>query len=96
MHSGINTDTWNSLPEDIQKAIQQAASEYGERITKSQYDLETEILADLPGKGMTLYTPPPEERARWMTIVAPLVDEWMAEQGELGREVIETLLKHLE
>ena len=39
--------------------------------------------------GMTIYYPSDEEIARWKEASAPTIDAWMAEAGDLGRQLLD-------
>jgi C4-dicarboxylate-binding protein DctP len=38
---------------------------------------------------MTVYYPSDEEIARWKEASAPTIDAWLAESGDLGRQLLD-------
>lgn len=88
----MNLDTWNSLPPDIQKVF----TEVGEEMPAISGKLaeEYEIIGFKYGiaKHMTVNYLTPEETARWMALLKPIQNKWVAEveaKGIPGKKMLE-------
>ena len=67
---GMNLDTWNSLPKDIQAVFDKYGGEfYADFADRAQYGpdgaIQTSIDWLVKEKGVTIYDLPPAEAARW-------------------------------
>jgi len=81
----MNLDKWNSLPPDIQKAIDSVSGYVGARIIdKSQDDAEAPVRKKLADLGIEVIEPTPQELARWTEAAKPLRDKWIAEMEGKG------------
>ena len=90
----MNLDTWNSLPPDIQKIIDDL-SPWAQELQHQYMDDEVQTgIADAKGKGNTFIDLTSQEKARWVAAVKPVQDAWAAKldaQGLPGTEVINYL-----
>jgi|GEM_PF-3193976 len=68
----INRDTWNSLPEDIQQVLVQAAREKGEALIADLEAVADEEWAEVANAGAQVYEVPAEEVKKWREILAPV------------------------
>jgi len=101
----MNLEKWNSLPPDIQEAINsvcdyEASRWYGKYYSDGLDEAgvkEIKEYAGETGHELVEYTIPPEELARWQEVGArPLWDAWTAKmeaQGLPGKAVLEEVLR---
>lgn len=95
----INEEVFQSLPENVQKAIIQA----GEEVTKSAgeaYDALIDTTYDeLAAAGVTVYEVSAEEKAQWQELYSQFNESWINEQNseefnEVYQQFVEELEKH--
>jgi len=81
----MNLDKWNSLPPDIQKAIDEISGATGAELFGTVFDStgEPDIKA-LTEMGDIFITLTPEEKARWVEAVMPLREQWLADMAAKG------------
>jgi TRAP-type C4-dicarboxylate transport system substrate-binding protein len=101
----MNKDKWNSLPPDIQKAINSECGYDACRWLGSHYSdalddaglKEMDEYAAKTGHRLVDYTLPPDELARWMQVGGrPLWDAWVkrvSAKGLPGQAVLDELLR---
>ena len=76
----MNRKTWDSLPPDIQKSIDEISGLRISEIGGKVFDLESaEAFKLLTERGIERYRLPPEELKRWKDAVAPIRDWWVGE-----------------
>lgn len=63
----ININSWNSMPESIQKPFMLAAKEAAEIANQKDRELEGFYRQKLIDAGMVVYTPPPADFKKWQT-----------------------------
>ena len=86
----MSMDTWNSLPPDIQKALDEAsglekALDCGRIFDEENAHFLQEIIKhDEKVGNPPVYYLPDDERARWKEAVAPVIEEWVAEKEAAG------------
>ncbi|MDP6058243.1 MAG: TRAP transporter substrate-binding protein [Pirellulaceae bacterium] len=61
----LNRNTWNAMPEDIQKAFMLAAQDAADLANKQDRDFHADFVQKNKDKGMTVYTPTPREKQQW-------------------------------
>ncbi len=97
----FNLDKWNSLPPDVQKAIESVSGLEGSKFWgKNMFDSAAQAVDKIIKEGgyeVTYYTPPPEEVARWSAIAGePLWEEWVKKMEDAGhpeaRDILNTTL----
>jgi len=94
----MNLDKWNSLPSDIQEAIDKlsgtaAAEMFGEVFDGTDTDT-IQHIKDVGGHTFTTLSP--EEKARWDGILKDILDDWLKEQeakGLPGQEILDEALR---
>jgi TRAP-type transport system periplasmic protein len=99
----INTKKWDSLPDDVKKAIESVSGVQGARFWGTQNDMAREevyALVRKAGKNITSYSLPEAEMNRWLeTGGKPIWDVWVKKMEKEGyknaREILETTLKYL-
>lgn len=97
----FNLDKWNSLPPDVQKAIESVSGLEGSKFWgKNMFDTAAQAVDKIvkdQGYEVTYYTPPPEEVAKWSAIAGePLWEEWVKKMEDAGhpeaRDILNTTL----
>ena len=94
----MNKDKWNSLPPDLQAAMEEVAGmKMAVDVSGKTWDTETQKGWDLAQqKGIERYKLPAEELARWREAVSPIYENWikkMEDKNLPGRAVYEEALK---
>ena len=94
----MNLEKFNSLPPDIQKIIDEVSAPMGPSMgamfEKSAAEVLEVLGTDYPE--VTIYTLPPEEKARWAEAIMPLWSEWVSEVEALGYPGEELLSSFIE
>ncbi len=82
----MNLKTWNKLPTEIQKIIEDINREWVENATRIWMEEEKKAVKFLIEKGLIFYKLPKEEKARWAAASRPteFYDEWIKEKAKLG------------
>ena len=83
----INNDVWESLNEQQQLWVNEAASRAEEDVRDRMAEIEADAYAEAEENGMTIYDPTPDEIQVWRKASAPVIDAWLEEAGELGQKV---------
>ncbi|MDI7259101.1 MAG: TRAP transporter substrate-binding protein [Thermodesulfobacteriota bacterium] len=84
----INLEVWNSLPKEIQKLIQECATESGEFVLKETIEEEKKSVEILKEKGMIVYTPTKAEMEKFKKTAATIKDKWLKRHGEVAAKLI--------
>lgn len=89
----MNMKKWNSLPPDIQKAIDGVTGEKAAVMGGKGYDSEDALgLADFQKANATIYRLPQEELSNWKAVFAPISETWISSleaKGLPARKVFE-------
>ncbi len=76
----MNNDKWNSLPDDIKTIFTEVSKEWGiKHAIGWDWSYQEGFEYFLSFEGREIIELPPEESARWVTAVKPVVDEYLAE-----------------
>jgi TRAP-type C4-dicarboxylate transport system substrate-binding protein len=92
MWTGMNKSKWNSLPKDIQEIFSEVSKEWANRHGKIWYDMDIagrEYAIQLKRQIIEL---PPDEHGRWVAVVQPLMEEYIATmqtKGFPGKELLD-------
>lgn len=90
----INTEVWNSLPQNIKDIMVKAGEDTMAHAALVEGRLDKSILERLEKEnGVKVQTLPPEEIERWKAKVRPLLDKWVKEQGKDGQAVLDFIMK---
>jgi len=93
----MNRKTWESLPPDIQKSIDEVSSLHISEMGGKAFDTEsTEAFKLLSERGIERYRLPAEELKKWKDAVAPIRDWWVTEMQAKGlpaKEVLAEILR---
>lgn len=85
----INQDAWDDLTPEQQAAVEAAALKAEADVRDRMAEIEAQALEDAKAAGMKVHVPTPEQIEAWRAASAPVIDAWLAEAGDLGREVLD-------
>jgi TRAP-type C4-dicarboxylate transport system substrate-binding protein len=85
----VNLDTWNGLDADTQAMIAEKAAAAEERGWAEAQELSDWYKTELANQGMNIVEPSPELAQGFQDIGETMMNEWLENAGDLGREVIE-------
>jgi TRAP-type C4-dicarboxylate transport system substrate-binding protein len=85
----VNLDTWNGLDADTQAMIAEKAAAAEERGWAKAQELSDWYKTELTNQGMNIVEPSPELAQGFQDIGETMMNEWLENAGDLGREVIE-------
>jgi len=92
----MNWDFWNSLPDNLQKDVQEVSDTWSKKAGEQLDKTETECSGALAGMGTTVYDLTEAEKARWNQKLEPMLGEWITminEQGKPGQEIMDEIGK---
>lgn len=92
----MNLDQWNSLPADMQQAIEEVSETYFENVALGLWDQQNQaaLAWAVDETGMETFTLPEEEVARWIKLVEPIQEDYVAkmnQEGLPGQEILDTV-----
>ncbi|MFC3041793.1 DctP family TRAP transporter solute-binding subunit [Virgibacillus xinjiangensis] len=82
----MNNDFYQSLPEDLQKLVMEAAEEFREEQRELAQQQDTEFLEDLKENGMEVNELTEEQRQEFIDAVQPVYEKY---EEEIGQDLIE-------
>jgi TRAP-type C4-dicarboxylate transport system substrate-binding protein len=85
----VNTDAFEGLPEDQQQALLEAAENAEARGWAKAEELAGWYKEQLAANGMTVQEPGEQLKADFEEIGKKMTEEWLAETGETGQQVID-------
>ena len=91
----MNLKTWNSLPQDIQKLIDDLAVESVGRCADSQIERAKVGMDNAKSKNRTIVTPTADQRALWDTAISPIFSDWVKNAQSKGMANATDLLNEL-
>ncbi|WP_078410324.1 TRAP transporter substrate-binding protein [Priestia abyssalis] len=77
-----NLDFYNSLPEDLQKVLDEASVQFRDDQRKLSAEQDAEFLEGLKEKGMQINELTPEQKAKFREAAQPIYDKFVPEIGE--------------
>jgi TRAP-type C4-dicarboxylate transport system substrate-binding protein len=86
----MNKETWNGLPPELQKLIEQTSNEIGASEVERRLNGEQSLWSDY-GKKSEVYTISKEELARWHQAVAGVADKYVKDTAAKGHPAKEAL-----
>ena len=89
----VNEDFWQGLPDSHKAIVQEAAIKAEIAVREDMANIEKDAYALAEENGMTIYTPTAEEIAAWREAAQPVIDDFLATSGDLGREVYDAALE---
>jgi len=92
----MNLDKWNSLSPDVQQAILDVNEQYFQDVAMGLWDKQNEdaIKWAVEEKGNQIIHLSDEEAAKWINLVKPIQDDFVArmnEKGFKGQEILDTV-----
>gem|GEM_PF-816509 len=95
----INEDTWQSLPQNVQDAMNKASVEALAQLGETMDKLEKEALDAFLSGGLEVHELSAEEQERWILAQANVESDWIADMksgGLPGEEVLKNLRDNTE
>jgi TRAP-type C4-dicarboxylate transport system substrate-binding protein len=81
----MNLESWNKLPKDVQKVMDDMRVEQAEWTGKYMDDHVTESIEwSKKNYNLEIIQLPKEEKARWDKALQPILDEWIKSAKEKG------------
>lgn len=88
----INEDFWQGLSDDERAVISAAALKAELDVRDRMSAIEAEAYKVVEDNGMTVYQPTAEEIKAWRASAQTVIDQFLAESGELGKKVHDAAL----
>ncbi|MDJ0930178.1 hypothetical protein [Breoghania sp.] len=88
----INENFWQSLSDQQRTWIQQAAVKVEKGVRDAMSKIEHEAAKTAKENSITVYIPTPEEEATWKASGKPVIDEFLASSGDLGKKVYDAAM----
>ncbi|HET8725866.1 MAG TPA: TRAP transporter substrate-binding protein [Alphaproteobacteria bacterium] len=85
----VNLDVWEDLGDEQRQAIEEAAAAAEEAGWARAEELAQWYKDELAANGMTVAAPSEQFKAELQEIGATMTEEWLANAGETGKEVVE-------
>lgn len=80
----VNKNTWNRLPGEVQKVIQEAALDYRDHTAKVALEIADESLAKFRDAGGKVTELSAEDRNKWAQTMPNIAKEWAEEREKEG------------
>lgn len=90
----VNMDSWNELPEDLQKIVELAAKEYSRMRAMHHETLDHYYLDQMRDYGLEVIQWTPEEVARGMEYARTLWDDFA--RDDLSRRALDSQMEYME
>ncbi|NME07551.1 TRAP transporter substrate-binding protein DctP [Psychrobacillus sp. BL-248-WT-3] len=87
--SATNLDWWESLPEDVQDAVNEASKIAQEKSREEAKEKDLVYKQKLADSGLSLYTPSEEEMILWKEAASNRYKEYMKSSGEIGEKLMQ-------
>ncbi len=85
----INEEFWQGLPDGHKSVITAAAEKAEIAVRDAVAQIEADAYAAAKEKGMTVYEPTAAEIEAWKLGAQPVIDNYKANAGELGKKLLE-------
>ena len=89
----VNEDFWQELPEAHREIIQSAAAMADAAVRDRITEIENEAYAAAKENGMQVHELSSAEIEAWRAGAQPVIDQYLAETGDLGKQVYEAALE---
>jgi TRAP-type C4-dicarboxylate transport system substrate-binding protein len=96
MYPIINQQTYDSLPPDIQKIMDDLTPWFSQEMCRAYEEAGKEGRDLTLEANRTIYSPTPDELQEWITALEPLQEEWvndMEAKGKPGAKMLEEMLR---
>lgn len=94
----MNLDKWNSLPEDVQKVIEEVSAEWVAKYGPAWDKSDEEGLEFAKSLGNEIIPLSAEESAKWATAVRPVLDDYVKDvekKGLPGKKYVEFISERI-
>jgi TRAP-type C4-dicarboxylate transport system substrate-binding protein len=81
---GMNKNSWNKLPQDIQKIFDEVSEAYEEKFALMWNRIDIEGQKYASQRGLELIDLSPEEAKRWKSVTQPVIDSYIRETKKKG------------
>jgi len=86
----MNADVYNKLPENLKKAVKEAAAQANDHAWQAAYERVQQNYKDMKAHNMTIVTDVPEDVLDKLAECGkPAVDEWLEKMGPDGGKILE-------
>jgi C4-dicarboxylate-binding protein DctP len=85
----INEDRWRSLTGDQRAVLSTAARNAEVHLRDSMAAIEADAVRQALANGMVVHELSDEEAAAWRAASTGLIEKWLSEAGDLGRQVLD-------
>ena len=92
---GINTDTYNALPEDVQAVIAELGAAYSVENARLIEEREAIFFQNFANEGATISDMPEEQRVEWVNALPDLAALWVEAQEANGVPARDILTKFM-
>lgn len=89
----MSQKSYDKLSDNQKKALDEACKEVQQSIRDNAKAEDLKALDDLKAKGMEVYVVPESELPAWQAATRPVWDQFIAETGDLGKELIDICTK---
>lgn len=80
----VNQSVWDSLPQDVQKAMLQAGEETSKHLAEVLDKQANDFMKEFEQGGLKVYKLSPKEHQQWVERMAPVEEEWVKKIGSSG------------
>ncbi|MCB1516457.1 MAG: C4-dicarboxylate TRAP transporter substrate-binding protein [Hyphomicrobiaceae bacterium] len=88
---GINTDTYNSLPEDVQQVLAELGAEYSTENARLIVDLEKRVFTAFADEGANVADMPLAQKEEWVNRLPDLGKAWVDATSQTGAPAAEIM-----
>jgi len=92
---GVNKDTWNSLPRDLQQLMLDVADEAADRSIALIKERTEEAKAGFEEAGVTFHEMPFAEKEKWAQALSDIPGDWIEEMEGKGLAGKKTMIGYL-
>lgn len=96
---GVNKDTFEGLPEDVQTVLAELGREYSVANARLIEERQKAALEKMAAEGATIHAMPQEQRVEWVNAMADLGKLWVEEneaKGVPARQILKEFMAALE
>lgn len=93
---GINSDVYNSLPEDVQAVLAELGMEYSEENARIIEELEPRVFSLFEAEGATVLDTPPGLREEYVNGLGDLAGAWVRDLESRGVPARDVLLAYMD
>ena len=90
----MNQKSWDKTPDDLKPIIMEVCGNPFRTTGGLNRDVYKVMMKEIQDKGVTLYTPPPEEQQRWFKGFQEVTKKWVDDLEAKGLPAKETVMKY--